>query len=442
MTVRSDMSSGARDTAITFATRVAVMAASLGTQSALAWLLGPDGRGSYAVCMLFAMVLGMVFTLSVDRGAQYLAASGRVSAGDCVLSALVAALVGSVIGMIAGYFLIGSGLEFFAKAPRGSFMVALLLVPLNALADAFIQLFMGMRRFSWMGRISVVRVAVHMVATLILVWGFGRGVSGAIIALMIGDVIAIAVAFMLLRRESVLTGSRVRLAHCRSMLSYGSRYWIANLSNQVHFRIGTIVLAWFATASDIGIFAAASGLVARVLMVPDAVEGALLSRVAVDPSGRPRLVAQVARVSAIICGAGLVVVVLFSRPIVEILFSKSFLMAVPLIWVMAVGIFIRSGSKVIMPYFMGVNRPQVCSWAIGTAVIVNLAAIMVLLPRVGLVGAAWAMTAGYATSAAILMAAFRSATGLGLARTWLPRREDLALIGELLRRNVAYLRRA
>jgi O-antigen/teichoic acid export membrane protein len=442
MTERADMSSGARDTAITFATRVAVMAASLGTQSALAWLLGPDGRGSYAVCMLFAMILGMVFTLSVDRGGQYLAASGRVQAGDCVLSALAAALIGSAIGMIVGYFLIGSGLAFFAKAPRGSFLVALLLVPLNALADALVQLFMGMRKFTWMGRISVVRVVVHLVATLTLVWGLSWGVNGAIVGLMIGDVIAIGVAFVLLRSESLLSGARVRMTHCRAMLSYGSRYWVANLSNQVHFRIGTIVLAWFASAADIGIFAAASGLVARVLMIPDAVEGALLSRVAADPVGRPKLVAQVARISAILCGAGLVVVVIFSRPIVAVLFSKSFLMAVPLVWIMAIGIFIRSGSKVLMPYFMGVNRPQLCSWAIGFAVVVNLGAIMLLLPRIGLPGAAWAMTAGYATSAAILIVAFKSATGMSLARTWLPRRADLQLIRDLLRRNVSYLRDA
>ncbi|MCK5596093.1 MAG: hypothetical protein KAJ04_01480, partial [Candidatus Eisenbacteria sp.] len=77
MRASADISSGARDTAITFFTRLSVMAASLGIQSALAWLLGPAGRGSYAVCILFAMMLGVVFALSVDRAGQYLIASGR-----------------------------------------------------------------------------------------------------------------------------------------------------------------------------------------------------------------------------------------------------------------------------------------------------------------------------------------------------------------------------
>jgi O-antigen/teichoic acid export membrane protein len=391
--------------------------------------------------MLFTIVLSMVFTLSVDRAGQYLVASGRADAGDCVLSTLATVLVGSAVAVLVGYVLIGTDLEFFKRADETSFRVALLLIPLNAVTDSLTLLFMGMRRFEWMSRVSIVRVLVHLAGTLVLVWGWGMGVRGAILALVAGNVVTIFLGFILLRRFSVLVGARVRIRHCKSMLAYGLRFWIANLSNQVHFRIGTMVLAWFATTSEIGLFAVASGLVARVLMIPDAAEGALLSRVASDPAGRPALVAQVARISAVICGGVLLVIVLFSRPIVEVLFSSSFVGAVPLIWVMSIGILIRSGSKVLMPYFMGVDRPQVCSWAIGAAVVANLLALMLLLPRVGLVGAAWAMTVGYATSAAILVWAFASATGMSAAETWLPRVSDLALVRGLLGGRLARFRR-
>jgi O-antigen/teichoic acid export membrane protein len=387
--------------------------------------------------MLFAMLLGMVFTLSVDRGGQFLAASGRAPAGDCVLGTLATALAGSAVGMFVGYLLIGSGLEFFERASESSFRLALLLVPLNTVSDSLVLLFMGMRKFAWMGRVSIVRVAGHLIATLALVWGAGMGVGGAITALMIGNSIAIAVAFWLLARSSVLSGSRVHLSQCRSMLSYGSRYWIANLSNQVQFRVGTIILAWFATSSEIGLFAAAAGLVSRVQMVPDAVEGALLSRVARDPSGRPELVARLSRISVMICGVGLLVLVALSKPIVQVLFSSSFIMAVPLVWVMSIGILIRCGSKVIVPYFMGMNRPQLCSWAIAAGVGVNLAALLVLLPRIGLTGAAWAMTLGYVTSTTILVVAFANATGTKMTDAFLPRRSDVGFIGDLLKQHLA-----
>ena len=441
MRASADISSGARDTAITFFTRVSVMAASLGIQSALAWFLGPAGRGSYAVCILFAMLLGVVFTFSVDRAGQYFVASGRTSVTDGVVATLFTVLVGSLVGVGVGYALIGSGAEFFAKASTASFRLALILVPLNVMSDSLVLLLMGIKRFGWMSRMAITRVLVHLGATLVLVWGFGLGVPGALIALMLGNLVAILMGVSLIRREFGLSVSRLNLRYCSAMLSYGARYWVANLSNQVHFRIGTIVLAWFVTSVEIGLFAAASGLVARVLVVPDAIEGALLPRVASDPQGRPELVARVARLSFLVCGLLLAVVVIVSRPLVLVLFSRSFLPAVPLFGIIALGVFLRSGSKVLMPYFMGIDRPAVCSWAVGLATVVNLGVLLVLLPVVGLPGAAWAMTAGYVVSTLVLAITFRRASGLGFRETWLPRREDasflLGVVRDSMRRSRA-----
>jgi O-antigen/teichoic acid export membrane protein len=427
------MGSGARDTAITFFTRLAVLAASLGIQSALAWLLGPSGRGSYAVCILFAMLLGVVFTLSMNSAGQYFVASGRIPTSDCIVATLFTVFVGSVVGVAVGYLLIGSGAEFFTKASTFSFRFSLILVPLNVLSDSLLLLFMGMRRFGRMSRIAVTRVLVHLGATLVLVWGFRLGVPGALAALMLGNFAAVILGVSFLRRGFDFSAARLNLAHCSLMLSYGARYWVANLSNHVNFRIGTIMLAWFVSSAEIGLFEAASGLVARVLMVPDAIEGALLPRVASDPRGRPELVARVARMSLAVCGLILAVLVIASRPLVVVLFSRSFLPVVPLIGIIALGILLRSGSKVLMPYFMGINRPAVCSWAVGLATTVNLGALLILLPTRGLPGAAWAMTGGYVVSTLILAVAFRRASGMGFAETWWPRREDVSFLLNLVK---------
>ena len=442
MRASADISSGARDTAITFFTRLSVMAASLGIQSALAWLLGPAGRGSYAVCILFAMILGVVFTLSVDRAGQYFVASGRTPVADGVVAALFTALVGSLVGVAVGYALIGTAAEFFAKASTTSFRLSLILVPLNVLSDSLVLLLMGIKRFGWMSRVVITRVLVHLGATLVLVWGFGLGVPGALAALMLGNFVAILVGVSFLRRGFDFSESRLNLRYCSAMLSYGARYWVANLSNHVHFRIGTIVLAWFVSSAEIGLFAAASGLVARVLMVPDAIEGALLPRVATDPQGRPELVARVARLSFLVCGLLLVAVVIVSRPLVVALFSRSFLPAVPLIGIIALGVFLRSGSKVLMPYFMGVDRPAVCSWAVGLATVVNLGVLLLLLPVMGLPGAAWAMTTGYVVSTLVLAVAFRRASGMGFTETWLPRRGDASFLLDLVRSSMRRSRAA
>ena len=433
MRASADISSGARDTAITFFTRLSVMAASLGIQSALAWFLGPTGRGSYAVCILFAMFLGVVFTLSVDRAGQYLIASGRARVVDGVLVTLAAGLAGSALGVAVGYVLIQSGAEFFTKATTLSFRLSLILVPLNVLSESLIFLLMGIRRFAWMSRIAVVRVITHLAATLVLVWGLDLGVNGALVALMLGNAVSIVVGLSFLRSQYGLAPRRLRGRDFAALLSFGVRYWVANLGSQMNFRIGTVVLAWFVTTPEIGIFAAAASLVSRVLLIPDAIEAALLPRVARDPEGRSELVAQVARLSLIACGVVLAVLVIVSRPLIALLFSRDFLPAVPLIWMIAVGMLVHAGSKVLGAYFMGINRPAVCSWSVVLAVLANFGALMILLPAIGLHGAAWAMSIGYLVRTTVLVLSFRTATRQTFGETWLPRRADIALLKSLAR---------
>jgi O-antigen/teichoic acid export membrane protein len=81
-----------------------------------------------------------------------------------------------------------------------------------------------------------------------------------------------------------------------------------------------------------------------------------------------------------------------------------------------------------MPFFMGIDRPAVCSWAVGLATAANLGTLLLLLPVMGLRGAAWAMTVGYVVSATVLVLAFRKASGMGFSQTWRPRRDDVLFL--------------
>jgi len=60
--------------------------------------------------------------------------------------------------------------------------------------------------------------------------------------------------------------------------------------------------------------------------------------------------------------------------------------------------------------------------------VTNVVLLMVLLPRIGLIGAAWALTGGYFLGGTVLVWAFRKQSGLPLTECWLPRRVDLIFV--------------
>jgi O-antigen/teichoic acid export membrane protein len=427
------MKGGARDTAIALSARLGVLALSVGIQSTLAWMLGPGGRGSYAVCLLFATLLSTAFTLGMDRAGQYFAASGRMDVSESVRATIASMIIGSLAAIAVGRLLMLSDLSFFAKADRSSFYVALAIIPVAALQNSLVMLLVGMRRIGWMAVVSLTSVAVQLAAALVLVLGLRLGVNGALLSVIVAGAAAIAVALRLLARAGWASRGPVSWAAIKALAAYGVRYYVAKLSNLVHFRVGTLILAFFAGAPEIGLFAAASQLVSKVTLISKAVETALYARVASDEGGRPLLVAQTVRVTVLAAGLLLVLITALSRPIVTVVLSPRFLSSLPLIWIIAPGILVRSASNVLMAYFMGTNRPAVCSWSIGLGVLVNVVGIVALLPPLGLSGAAWAMTAGYAMSGLVLVASFRRVTGTRLADLWKPRRGDLVAVAEAIR---------
>jgi O-antigen/teichoic acid export membrane protein len=212
------------------------------------------------------------------------------------------------------------------------------------------------------------------------------------------------------------------------VLSYGRRYYLARIGTVVDRQVGGLFLAMIATQSEIGLFVAASALIQRTGMVSDSIESSLLPRVASDPLGRPDLVSRCVRLSGLLTSLVLLALAVASVPLVRVLLSSAFLPAVQLIWIMTPGMLLYGASGILMAYFRGRNRPEVCSRVVWAGLAANVAALLVLYPRIGLPAAAWAMSIGLACRSLILVVAFRRASGWSLRATWSPKRGDLGLL--------------
>jgi len=269
---------------------------------------------------------------------------------------------------------------------------------------------------------------------LALIWAVDGGVEGAMVAGIASNVLIMAAVLVLLRWKHGLGWVTPSLRGLYEMFHYGVRYYAGKLSNEVNFQVGTIIVAMFAVREEVGLFAVAATLTTRVMVIPDTLVTVLLPRAAGDGGRQPQLIAQSARVVGLVCGVVLAVIVVFATPIVSLLFSPAFLPAVPLVRILAAGVLLRCAAKVFVPYLLGVDRPGVASLAVALGTAVNLGLLWVLMPAIGLAGAAVAMAGSYVVSSILLTAAFHRLSGLGLWETWRLRRSDLAPLGRALRR--------
>jgi O-antigen/teichoic acid export membrane protein len=434
------MASGLRDFTITFGSKILMLVAALGSQSCLAWFLGPAGRGSYTVVMLFAALLTMVFVFGTDVAGRYYVANARFTLSEGVSHVLACGLLGCAMAVGTGLIIMQLPVAFLSKASAQSFYLALATIPLTLFSYAFLVLLTALREFGWYAVVGICNSVMWLVLSVLFLWVLKWDVDGAVLTSLVTSALTLVGVLVVLRWKHGLSLVWPTLKGISEMFRYGIRYYVGKISNQANFQIGTIILAFFATREEIGLFSLAVAMTIQIMMVPDALGDVVMPRVAGDSRGRPELVTQVNRMVSLICGPMLLVLAVFADPIVSVLFSPAFLPTVPIIRILAVGFFLRSACKMIEYYFLMTNHPGVSSTATMAGVIVNLGLLWLLMPLMGLLGAAIAMTASYAVSSALLVIAFRRYSGMSLSTMWRYQRSDSAAMLDAVSRFRGRLR--
>jgi len=380
------------------------------------------------VCMTYTMLLGVCFTFGLDGASQYHVASKKLSVSEGISAMLCLLAVGIFVAIVGGLAAINLPLEFFKKASGTALILSVVSVPLFIWSGALLLLLAALREFPCQALLTSTMSFVRLVGTFIAIGLFSWGVIGAVAANMaaLSVTVGLAVAFLLKRHR--LHWVRPSWQRLRDLIGYGGRYYFAAFSTLVNFQIGAIMVAFFATEGEIGLFTQITTLVVYVILVSDVIGGVIHPRMASDRGGRPELAAQGSRMAGYVATGVLVVLAVFAKPIVAMLFSPKFLPAVPLIWILVPGVIVRASTKVLVHYMSATDRPGIFSISAITSAGVNFILLLVLLPTMGLDGAAWAMSIAYLCGGLVLLVAFRIYSGLSLRRSWLPQRADWDLV--------------
>jgi O-antigen/teichoic acid export membrane protein len=424
---------GFLDFSVTFATRIVGLLTVLGTQSCLAWVLGPDGRGAYAVCLIFSTMLTLVFLLGCESASIYFVASKQFSISEGIIYVSIYSFIASFLAMVAGYIIMLFDFEFLSKATTQQFYVAILSIPFGIFSTVLLRLFIAKKDIACFSGISIVGGVGNLLFTLLLVLALKTGVEGALFANIFSQTLTIILCAYFFRSRFQLSWVAPNLAGMKKILVYGSKYYIGKISNQANAQMGTMIMAFFSNTAEIGMFSVAMRLMAQVLIIPDTLNKVLSPRIAGDREGRKDLVARCFRLAGLSCAVLLLLIALLAHPIVMVLFSPSFLPAVPLIQVIAVGMTLRCGSKMLEPYLLGTNHPGVASFSVAVGAVVNVVLLYLLLPRIGMMGAAIGVVGSHLASLAVLCLAFRNLSGTGLMRLFRPRSSDFDLVSDSLR---------
>jgi O-antigen/teichoic acid export membrane protein len=408
----------------------------------LARTIGPSGNGHFALLVTLVGITAMVVSLGLTAGITYEVSRRRWSVMQAFRTTYAAALTLGLVGLFGGLGLFALTHDtVFSGIPTWVALVALSSLPALLAYQYADSIMLARERYEAYAGLEL----SHSITLLTIGAGLAIpfGLKGAAIGLPAAAFVSAVVGALLLGRE----GHRDTVAHSAGSLPRALRFslqsWGANLLQQINYRFDVLILGGFATARDVGVYSVALTVTSVAWVLPQALqtvlfpreasldEGALSGEVSVADS--EAATAKAVRHAVLLTvPAGFLISVLLLVA-VPLLYTGKFADTTPLGFVLLPGVLLIGVGKVLSSVIAGRGYPRYTLYYGAISVPLTLALYFTLIPTLHAWGAAIGSSLSYGITSLLAFAFFRRVTGIGLREAFVPRAEDVADYGGLVR---------
>lgn len=398
--------------------------------------LGVDGQGVYAAAGTFPALWATVWILGLDAAHTWALASNRTTLGR-VFGNTIVWTIGLSLGAVPTYLWAARVLD--PEKVRSLLPVlglTSLIVPLMLARFLCLSSFLGLGQIDRYNMLNVISQVILLITLIgVLVIGNG-GTREAILAYAFSILLLVVLAVIWMERKRD-RGDPIRTdgALAKTSLSYGLRGYGSTIFGQLNYRFDQVLVTQFSGTIETGYYSIAVLMAEKLSHITNSIQLVIFPRVSSSTEEEAnRITTTACRHALFWVGVGGVALFAMSRFLVRILYGRAFLPAlVPLAWLIP-GIFLLSYWKILTVDLSGRNRRASVTVASGIAAAVNTGLNFLLIPRYGMLGAAWSSTASYALQSLVVMIFFLRITRVSIGKLFLPQPGDLEIYLRILRR--------
>jgi O-antigen/teichoic acid export membrane protein len=417
----------AKDSLINFVSQIVIVIFSFIASIILARSLGPEGKGIYFLAFMIATTsIDLVRSSMATAGVYYLGIK-KYRLQDFILSFIFLTILLAVIGI---------GLVLFFFKPISFYLlknidpfyvkVALLFIPLNLLFSHLSYVLVGLNdilKYNLVNIINKVSFALF-IGVVCLFW---RNITLCIIANLVSQGVAIVAALFFLSSYWKGRRGRLKFSLMKDVLIYGWKAHFGNLIFNVVNRLDSYLIKFFLGATFLGYYSVAIAA-ENIWSIPIAIGIALFPKVSLSLlQDRDKDTAAVCRQAVFLTSCAALILFILSRPLIKFFYGEAFLPAVFPMWILLPGIASLSITKTLKHYFDGTGRPLIATYSAIVTLFVCVILNFLLIPRMGILGAALATTISYIVYATIILIVFLKLTGNKFKETVIIKKDDFAV---------------
>jgi O-antigen/teichoic acid export membrane protein len=409
----------ARGTAINLATRLAAVGLVL-LITAFTARLGTSQQGTFALFtsvegVLLAMLSG--FGIALARRVSHHGEQPRELAGAVVVACVA-------LGALAGVLL--WALSAFGPPAYSMLWLLALAAPVLLLAPNLAGLWLGEGRMAPMAAVSLAPPLLTLLGLAALLWLQTVALPQVLGAWVVAKVLVGATVPALLWRAGrvAMAGWAPGWTALRGELPFIATIGLTNLISLLNYRVGLFVIERLLGLSATGVYSIAVVVAELLWFVSGSLTQAVYGRIGTPD--RERAAATTLRVVHLSLAALLLVAPLLwllAGWVIPLVLGSAYAASLPLLALLLPGALVFGGASALSAYFTNhAGRPQMPARVAALSLLLNASLSLVLVPRLGMAGAALAASLSYTVAVFVLAVAFAKHAGLPLARVLWPGR--------------------
>ncbi len=277
------------------------------------------------------------------------------------------------------------------------------------------NLLVGLQNFRWRNVVAVTRPALTA-AGLGALWLAGARLTPAVVvwllALFAGVNNVLGGAYLLWRYRPRV---RFRLPGNwrQDYLFYGLKFYLATVAQAINYRLDTLMVSARLGSRDVGLYSIAVGAAELLLFVPISITFVFYPRIAEEKDeARDRVTFLALGVALYLVVSGILALEVLLPWLIPHVFGRAFASAVPAAQWLLPGMAALTVVRVLSYASAGIGKPEYATYTMAVGLGGTIPLDLLLIPRMGILGAAVASTVAYSLSALTVLALYVRLRGL------------------------------
>jgi len=396
-------------------------------------LLGPAPRGLISLCLMATALGSMVGSLGSEAVVVVWISKFRGQDRALWLPATcVWVVTGSLLAAGAWGVLYWEFHPSFLKGiTPGLALAVLAAIPVTVSFSVMMALLVGEERFSARSLIALANRIAALLAFLLILLPLGRRAETAIIGNLIGLLVAVGIACFALQDYLRSAWQFVRArAQLMPTILFGIRGQAGTLASFFSYRLDVFVVNYFLDASQVGLYSLGVVISEALWQLPAIVAVALFPRTArTVGTEADQFTSMILRQVSFITFVAAVLLALASPVVIPLVFGARFAPSVPVIWWILPGTIALSLGKVVAADLTArglINHLPISAFI---GFVLTFLLDFLLIPRLGIQGAAIASSMAYLASGVYLLAVIQRALKMPWKNLLLPSVEEFRVYG-------------